>query len=74
LQVHALVDEDLEVALVEDGDEEALLREEVSEGTSLSESLSLSSLSLSSCALPRRLASRSTEEALYCSRVMVRVS
>lgn len=73
LQVHALVDEDLDDALVDDGDEEALLREDVSEGTSLSESLSLS-LSDSSRAFPSRLARRSTEEALYCSRVIVRVS
>jgi hypothetical protein len=77
LQVQQLVDEDLEDALAEDGEEEPLLRElreEVKEGTSESESLSLSSLSESSWVLPRRLARRLTEDALYCSREIVLVS
>lgn len=64
-------DEERDDAL--EGDDEALLRLEVSEGTSLSESLSLS-LSEEMRVEPRRLLRRSTDDALYCSRAMVRVS
>jgi len=74
LHVQQLADEGRDDVLAEDGDEEPLLRElrdEVRDGTS--EPLSLS-LSESIRALPSRLARRSTEDALYCSRVIVRVS
>lgn len=72
LQVQQLADEDLDVA--EEGDEEAELREEVSEGTSLSESESESVSESEMLARDMWVARRSTEEALYCSRAIVRVS
>lgn len=75
LQVQQLVDEDLEDEVADDGEEDPLLRElreDVSDGTS--ESLSLSESESSMWVEPKRCVRRSTEEALYCSRVIVRVS
>jgi len=76
LHVQVPAEEERDVALLEDGDEVAELREEVRDGTSLSlpESLSEAEEGEERRVELMREVRRSTEDELYCSRVIVRVS